>query len=662
DGADKNNPTLITDDIRTHGLVHDIFYDDQLQRLYLACVEGGFEIWNVENPAQPENMSRMEILYFGVETPVGHVQVKDNYAVLECDFGGVHTVDISDPYNPVQVTFNGEMGNPAHNIHLGTDGRIHATGAQFYVRLNINPDGTISNTGEKEFIYGAGAVFGMDDIAFVAYNPYMYILDLTLPGFPAWSITDVGSIGHIEVRNGYAFITNDNGFYVWDVSNVQNPVLQFSYPAPFDFDELYIAGNYAYIGVGPKGLQIFDISNPVNPVPLGKYDTFGVGLGLCIDGNLAYLADAEDGLVIIDKSNLDYPQLVGHYPIPDGFCYQVEVQNNIAYTACWTSGFRVIDVSNPSSPVELAVDTSYDVWKLDVDGNYAYVVEAIANAESYVHIYDITNPSNPVEVSSTQFPTTVYEVFYDESYLYVANYTNGLRILDVSNPSNPVEVAFMDYPDVFDIDIKGNILYLCAPGIAQPNGGFFTVDITNPQNPVELDMYADPGFACFTVKVEGYYAYITDGDYIHLIDVSSPTSLLYLEEYIMSDLAYDTHPVGNLIYVANAEAGLQILSNNLVVPVELSNTTIPVGYMLAQNYPNPFNPSTTIQYSIPERTDVKLTVVNIVGEEVAVLVNRTLDAGNYSVEFNAANLPSGVYLYRLQAGDFVTSRKMILLK
>ncbi len=521
-------------------------------------------------------MSRMEILYFGVETPVGHVQVKDNYAVLECDFGGVHTVDISDPYNPIQVTFNAEMGNPAHNIHLGTDGRIHSTGAQFYVRLNINPDGSISNTGIKEFIYGAGAVFGMEDIAFVAYNPYMYILDLTAPGFPAWSITDVGSIGHIEVRNGYAFIINDNGFYVWDVSNVQSPSLQFSYPATFSSSDLYIAGNYAYLSIGPNGLQIFDISNPVNPAPLGAYNTFGAGLSLFIDGDLTYLAEADDGLLIIDNSNLDYPEIVSQYPTPDGICYQVQVQNNIAYTVCWTSGFRIIDVSNPSSPVELAVDTTYNVWKIDVEGNYAYVVEAIANAESYVHIYDISNPSNPVEVSSTQFPTTVYEVLYDEGYLYVANEDNGVRILNVSNPANPVEVAFLNYPDAFDVDIKGNILYVCAPGIAQPDGGFYTVDITDPQNPLELDMYTAFGFACFTVKVEGIYAYITDGNDIRLIDVTNPSSLIYLEEYRMPGFAYDTYPQNDLVFVSDGEAGLQILNNILIVPVELTSFTAEV--------------------------------------------------------------------------------------
>jgi len=88
----------------------------------------------------------------------------------------------------------------------------------------------------------------------------------------------------------------------------------------------------------------------------------------------------------------------------------------------------------------------------------------------------------------------------------------------------------------------------------------------------------------------------------------------------------------------------------------------PLTFALEQNYPNPFNPSTLIKYSVPENGFVKLSVYNLVGEEVSLLVNEEVDAGFYEVEFNAANLPSGTYFYRLQAGNTVQVKKMILLK
>ena len=86
------------------------------------------------------------------------------------------------------------------------------------------------------------------------------------------------------------------------------------------------------------------------------------------------------------------------------------------------------------------------------------------------------------------------------------------------------------------------------------------------------------------------------------------------------------------------------------------------GIHLSQNYPNPFNPSTTIAFDLPKSSDVTLKIFNILGEEVTILVSNRLSAGSYSYEWDASNLASGVYLYRLQAGDYVKTRKMVLMR
>ena len=85
-------------------------------------------------------------------------------------------------------------------------------------------------------------------------------------------------------------------------------------------------------------------------------------------------------------------------------------------------------------------------------------------------------------------------------------------------------------------------------------------------------------------------------------------------------------------------------------------------YVLYQNYPNPFNPSTTINYSIKSAGLVTLKVYDILGTEVATLVNERKEPGNYDVTFNAANLPSGIYVYMLISGNFLDSKKLILAK
>jgi hypothetical protein len=89
---------------------------------------------------------------------------------------------------------------------------------------------------------------------------------------------------------------------------------------------------------------------------------------------------------------------------------------------------------------------------------------------------------------------------------------------------------------------------------------------------------------------------------------------------------------------------------------------IPLEYSLEQNYPNPFNPSTTIKYSIPEDGFVKLAVYNMLGEEVATMVNTTQKAGRYEVNFSASQLSSGVYVYRIEAANFTASKKLVLMK
>jgi hypothetical protein len=94
---------------------------------------------------------------------------------------------------------------------------------------------------------------------------------------------------------------------------------------------------------------------------------------------------------------------------------------------------------------------------------------------------------------------------------------------------------------------------------------------------------------------------------------------------------------------------------------------MPSSFSLEQNFPNPFNPVTTIKFSIPsnvkgETANVKLKIYNVLGNEIATLVNDAKEAGYHSIDFNARDLPSAVYFYQLKAGSFVETKKMLLLK
>lgn len=99
-----------------------------------------------------------------------------------------------------------------------------------------------------------------------------------------------------------------------------------------------------------------------------------------------------------------------------------------------------------------------------------------------------------------------------------------------------------------------------------------------------------------------------------------------------------------------------------VVAIKNDNNNLPHDFVLSQNFPNPFNPSTTIQYQVPIGSNVKIIVYDAIGKQIAILVNGYQDAGTYSTNFNGTNLASGIYLYRMEAGNFVKVNKMLLLK
>ncbi len=99
-----------------------------------------------------------------------------------------------------------------------------------------------------------------------------------------------------------------------------------------------------------------------------------------------------------------------------------------------------------------------------------------------------------------------------------------------------------------------------------------------------------------------------------------------------------------------------------LVAVEKGGTTEPLEYTLSQNYPNPFNPVTVINYQLSKTGNVKLSIYNALGQEVSLLVNKSQNAGNHSIEWDAKAFPSGVYFYRLESGSFVSNKKMMLIK
>ena len=128
----------------------------------------------------------------------------------------------------------------------------------------------------------------------------------------------------------------------------------------------------------------------------------------------------------------------------------------------------------------------------------------------------------------------------------------------------------------------------------------------------------------------------------------------------VTDIKADNSNPKNIYF--NTYFGIMKIPDTLTTNITSEQNLIPKDFVLSQNYPNPFNPSTTINYAVKGAGLVKIKVYDILGSEVSELVNEIKVAGYHSVEFNASNLPSGVYIYNLQVNGFFASQKMLLLK
>lgn len=145
------------------------------------------------------------------------------------------------------------------------------------------------------------------------------------------------------------------------------------------------------------------------------------------------------------------------------------------------------------------------------------------------------------------------------------------------------------------------------------------------------------------------------------------SSFLYSQSSIVTDIGTNidigsgSDICADIITINGTLTGSGTFCNS-PVSVEIDSIVVPNIFQLSQNYPNPFNPVTTIKYQLPVAGDVSLIVYDILGNEVTTLIDEFQEVGFYAKKFDASNLSSGVYFYKLKAGSYVESKKLVLIK
>lgn len=260
---------------------------------------------------------------------------------------------------------------------------------------------------------------------------------------------------------------------------------------------------------------------------------------------------------------------------------------------------------------------------------------------------------------------------------------------NVSAPGEIVEITGMNFANGASIDVGGNpplssiissnwaqieVPFL-PPGqydvtVTNPDGQFDTevngLTITSDLPPVLSDIDPDSALAGTSISVTLFGDNFTSGANATIGGIPLSNISVVNQNTITGDspssLTVGTHNVR----VTNPDGQFdQLISAFTVystVGIGDGHPHQPDGFYLAQNYPNPFNPSTRIEFQLRDAAPVKLAVFNLAGQEVTTLLNEYRSAGQYSVEFNAGDFPSGIYFYRLTAGEYSAMKKMILMK
>jgi choice-of-anchor B domain-containing protein len=305
-----------------------------------------------------------------------------------------------------------------------------------------------------------------------------------------------------------------------------------------------------------------------------------------------------------------------------------------------SGGLVVIDVTNPEAPVKRGAwsdeyvhdsrvidDTIYACNIYDPPGTIS-VISAV-NKDALTNVTSWVNNPNP-------FPHNI-ALTTDKKYAFTTDETsspNGkLKVWDIQNLQNVTYVTSWQPTGISTAIVHNVEVYGDYAVIAHYSAGIRIVDISNPTMPTEVawyDTYTNNNSNNFN-GCWGVYKF----------------------------------PSGKII-ASDRQKGLFVIKTNIEALTEIpGNTTqLPEGFALSQNYPNPFNPSTKINFSIPKNSNVTLKIYSISGKEVATVINDRRDAGVYEVSFDGSKygLASGVYFYKLQSGDFVQTKKMILTK
>lgn len=299
----------------------------------------------------------------------------------------------------------------------------------------------------------------------------------------------------------------------------------------------------------------YTIESEINGLSLvGHLDTPDHATDIVVQGDYAYICD-RSALRIIDISVPTAPEEVGAFTALGSSCSALAVEDDYAYVGTGMA-LKIIDISTPESPTQAGQVSLYINYGVDVQGDYAYVVDYDSqnSYQSRLYTIDIATKTAPFVVVSKVFSTYLNDVDVSGNYAYLANHDNGLRVIDISVPSSLSEVGFLDSPTASrGVTVIGDLVYLAE------GDGLRIVDVSDPASPSLLSFFHTSANAEKCVVYSGYAYIATHNTGIVMVNVQNPSAPILVDIYDTAGNANDVEAANGLIYVADYDNGLVIL-------------------------------------------------------------------------------------------------------
>ncbi len=554
---------------------------------------------------------------------------------------------------------------------------------------------SVSSQDTFQFIYGSTHLDTLKHLNVKPGGGYSALWGYTAPNGREYALLGCNGSGGQQAGTSIIDITDSNN--VHQVAFVLGPASSWR--------EMKTYRQYAYIvSEAGTGTQIVDLSTLPDSVHLVRTFTYTSGAkntakahSISIHDGFMYLngcanwgTQFQRGIVIFDlRTDPTNPVFAGEYS-PD-YIHDCYVLRDTIYGAAIYNGggVYIADARNKSNITQIGKITyagsgTHNSW-VTKDRHYLITTDEIGTTAKTLKMWDISNlPTIPSIATATYTvaPTDIeHNITIRGDYAYVAWYTRGAVVVNIANPANPTTAGG------YDTSTQPPGSYNGMWGIYPffPSGKIVGGDMQNglwvfkfsdlpSRQPVTLiepvdgdtvaqaeitfrwtksaDLEKDPHY--YQVRLWGLGV---DTTWQSNDNVTSFTNFVALHAGQQYTWYVITRDEWNTTYSPDSSRFIYTPLTDVQEPA-----SVPYTYRVNQNYPNPFNPSTRISYELAAKSHVILRVFNILGEQVAELVNNTLPAGRYDVVFDAKGLSSGIYFYRLDAGEFMSTKKMILLR